>query len=178
MIMKTNKLIVTLSAVAVAAFVAGCGDSKPKTDEKPAETSSSTTTPKATLPEAANQAVDSAKATATAVVQETKTVVTNAVAQIEQTTTTVKVEAQKAVDSAQATVTNATASATAQAQSLIDKAKALVTDKKYQEALTSLQQLTGFQLTADQQKMVDDLKASITSALNSEAGKAVQGLFK
>lgn len=189
MIMKSNKLIITLSAVAVAALVVGCGKSEPKPEEKTTEGSSAPATPSPTLNQAAQQAVDSAKASATVVVQETKTVVSNTVAQVEQTTAAVKVEAQKAVDSAKTTVTNAVAeatkqvetaatSATAQAQSLIDKAKALVSEKKYQDALASLQQLTGFQLTADQQKMVDDLKATITSALNSEAGKAIQGLFK
>lgn len=189
MIMKTNKLIVTLSAVLVAAVVAGCGDSKPKPDEKAAEASPPAATPQATLPEAANQAVESTKASAAIVVQETKTVLSNATAHIEQTTTTLTVEPKKAAEDAAAPVTNAvveatqqvettTAAATAQAQTLIDQATALVTDKKYQEALTSLQQLSGFQLTADQQKTVDELKATIQTAMNSEAGKAVQGLFK
>ena len=193
MIMKTNKLIVTLSAVVVAAFVAGCGDSKPKTEEKPAATSTPASTPatspQAALTEAAHQATDSAKASAAIVVQETKTVLSNATAHIEQTTTTLTVEPKKAAEAAAAPVTNAvaeatkqvettTATATAQAQTLIDKATALVTDKKYQEALTSLQQLSGFQLTAEQQKTVDGLKATIQTAMNSEAGKAVQGLFK
>ena len=193
MIKKTNKLIVTLSAVAVAAFVAGCGDSKPKTEEKPAGASTPASTPapslKAALSETAHQATESAKAGAAIVVQETKTVLTNATAQIEQTTTTLTMEAKKAAEHAAAPVTNAvaeatkqvattTATATAQAQTLIDKATALVTDKKYQEAFTSLQQLSGFQLTAEQQKTVDGLKATIQTALNSEAGKAVQGLFK
>ena len=113
------------------------------------------------MTEAAHQATDSAKASAAIVVQETKTVLSNATAHIEQTTTTLTVEPKKAAEAAAAPVTNAvaeatkqvettTATATAQAQTLIDKATALVTDKKYQEALTSLQQLSGFQLTAEQ----------------------------
>jgi hypothetical protein len=189
MIMKTNKLIITLSALAVAAFVAGCGDSKPKTDEKAAEASAPAPSPTATLPEVAHQATESAKASAAIVVQETKTVLTNATAQVEQTTTVLTVEAKKAADDATVAATNAvaevtqqvettTAAATTQVQTLIDKATALVTDKKYQEALTSLQQLSGFQLTAEQQKTVDSLKATIQTAMSSDAGKAVQGLFK
>lgn len=188
MIMKSNKLILTLSAVAVAAFVAGCGKTdSSKPEEKTVEGSS--VTPGATLSQTANQAVDSAKAVVTNVVEQAKTVATNAAAQVKEATATATAEAQKAVDSAKATATNAVAtatkqvetaatSATAQAQSLIDKAKSLVSEKKYQDALASLQQLTNFQLTADQQKMVDDLKATITTAMNSEAGKAIQGLFK
>jgi hypothetical protein len=58
----------------------------------------------------------------------------------------------------------------AQAQGLIDKAKGLVSNEKYQEALNSLQQLTNMKLTPEQQKMVDDLKAQIQTALAKAAG--------
>jgi hypothetical protein len=189
MIMKTNQLIITLSAVAVAAFVAGCGDSKSKTEEKPAETGGAASSTSQTLSESANQAVQSAKAAATNVVEQAKTVATNAVAQVEQAAASATVEVQKAVESAKTSATNAVAdatkqveaaaaSATAQAQSLIDKAKGLITEKNYQEALASLQQLTGYQLTADQEKVVEELKTAVQAGLNSETAKAVKGLFK
>jgi hypothetical protein len=73
------------------------------------------------------------------------------------------------------------AAATTEAQGLIDKVKSLIAEKKYTEAMSALKELSALKLTPDQQKIVDDLKAQIERALQtqatSEATKSVGGLL-
>lgn len=57
------------------------------------------------------------------------------------------------------------------AQEILTQAKALVSEQKYEEATSLLQKLSDFKLTPEQQKMVDDLKATIQKAMQSEAVK-------
>lgn len=90
--------------------------------------------------------------------------------QLKDTAETAKASAQEAAGEVAKQAETAAAAASATAQTLIDKARGLVAEKKYQDALTVLGQMSNLKLTDDQKKLVESLKSQIQKAL---AGQAV-----
>lgn len=82
-----------------------------------------------------------------------------------------EVSVQETVTEVADTAKQALSDANEKAQELLTQAKNLVSEKKYEEAGNILQSLSNMELTPEQQKLVDDLKATIQKALQSDAVK-------
>jgi hypothetical protein len=101
-------------------------------------------------------------------------------AQIETAMTATK----SAVGNAKTAATQATDVAATKVKEAVAQGQALLKEGKFQDALASLKGLSDLKLTADQTKLVDDLKAQIQTAMNAakgagtDASKAVSDLFK
>ena len=151
--MKLKIVGAGFTACLVAALLGGCGSK---------ETTSTVTTEGQNAAESATTKAPEAAATATAV---------------EKTAATAATATTQAVMQAATDATKQTAAEATQIQGLIDKAKSLVDQKKYQDALDTLKQLAGSKLTAEQHKLVDDLKTQIQKLMSSDAAKSVGGLL-
>jgi hypothetical protein len=92
--------------------------------------------------------------------------------------------AGKAVDSAKEAAGQATAVVQTKVSESVSAAQSLLKEGKFQDALTSLKGLSDLNLSADQSKLVGDLKAQIQAAmdaskgLGTDAAKAASGFFK
>lgn len=93
----------------------------------------------------------------------------NIAAETQKQAADVKAAAESTAAEAQKQGQATAAAAQGQVQNLMDRAKGLFAEKKYTEAMSSLNELSKLQLTADQQKWLDDLKAQIQKAITAQA---------
>ena len=161
--MKIKYAILGVTVCAALVLANGCSKEEPPTGEMP----------EATAEPAAGS--DTVKGVTEAASQAASEVASEAQKAASQTADKAQKAANAMATQAEAEATAAASAASSQAQALIDRAKALVTDQKYQEALTTLQQLASVQLTPEQQKLVDDLKAQIQTALAKKAASDALG---
>jgi hypothetical protein len=158
--MKTTQFI-TGTVCGLMLLVAGCGkEESAAPPPAPRETKSTTDQLTADAKKVAGQATEQVKETAQKVATETKEA------------------AAKVTDQLSSATNTATAQAGTQPQGLIDRAKAYIADKKYEDALGSLKQLSNTKLTPEQQKIVDNLKVQAQKLMASDAVKSVGGLLQ
>jgi hypothetical protein len=147
--MKMERIILSLAIITFIALGSGC--------EK-----------KESAPPAAEKTSDPATSTLSSTVSEVKQAAQNAGAAVKDTAEKVTTQVKETTQNVTTAAASKVDTLKAQAATLIDKTKALINDKKYDDAMNSLKQLSSLTLTPEQQKTVDDLKAQLQKVMSNQ----------
>lgn len=100
-----------------------------------------------------------------------------ATSQVQSTATQAAAQVEAAAQQTGAQLEQAAATATPEVQNLVQQAQSYLKEQKYADALGAVQRLTSLKLTPEQQKLVDDLRAQIQTAMaKTGAGDAANKL--
>jgi hypothetical protein len=162
--MNSKRTLIAASFTALLIIATGCSKSDQNLAGESTTTDSSATG-------AISSAANDLKQNAAEAADKVKDAANNAVENTKQAAQNFTAETNSKVESAKA-----------EAQSLIDKTRTYISEKKYEDALASLKQLSNFSLTPEQKKTVDGLKTQLQNLMTNtgftNAASAVGNLFK
>ena len=168
--MKKQQIILSLTVIALSAWIVGCKQETNTTSDATKDAAAKTEGVVGQATDAVMSTVESAKEAGAKVVQDVKTAGTEAVATV----------TEKAKE--------LTAPASAKAQELIDSAKGLFTEGKFADALAKLKDAGSASPSTEQQSVIDSLKAQVEKAMaatsktisdvTASATNAVNNLFQ
>jgi hypothetical protein len=179
-LMKMKYLWPLLAGTGLLLVTNGCGKSETTPPAPPASQTTPTNTTPSTSAIDAQKAADTQKAAEALKAAEAKKL-----AEAEALKKAEEEKAAQALKKAEAEKQAQLAAATAKVASLIESAKKLSGENKYAEAMKILNDLASQNLSANQQSLVDTLKAEIKKQIEAaavkkatdEAGKAIGGLL-
>lgn len=179
--MKMNAVLLALLSASV--FLNGC--SKKEESAPPAASQTPAAPAAANLEKAVTATADKAAAAVDSAVSGAQKAAANVAAEAQKQAVEVQATAVPPVTQVVKTPAAAPAPpappAQTAVQNILDRTKNLLNEKKYPEALAALGELSSVNLTSEQQKLVEQLKAQIQNAMTQQTAndglKAVGGLL-
>jgi uncharacterized protein YpuA (DUF1002 family) len=169
--MQRKSILISLSACVFAVAFTAC-DKKPAAETPAPATPPAATTTMDAAKDMAGKAADTAKEVAAKTVDTAKDLAGKTADTAKEAAAKVADTAKNVAAQAVAATTGTTDSATAQFTGIVTGVKKYITDNNYKGAVDELKKFSSLQLTADQQKIVDGLKAEVQKLIPATASAA------